>query len=795
MRDQLARRSSKLVGRSKKTSGSVGRVGVRAADRRIWAAREASIYKGLLPGDLPLKSLKLRRLQSLAKGRDYTAMMKEVTPALFKRSLRDKTARKALLQVEKRFLREAERLLDKGKYMAAAKLLDRVIRFRGPLRSKAEALRERVAARAKSERLLSRRAKRTGANGEKKKALKKNGGRAQVKKLLPPKVAGTEKGVRKAAKKPERKPDKKKIKKGDASGAKKRVTSLEESVRGGRSTAYVADYPVAKEIVDGNRGNGGGAGGGDGQRRRVEAKEETEVLRRTPHMDLSSGVAPLAPLAEFEVYVSVDTRAARSGEEIQGLELEGPASQKEFQVQVTLVVSGHFESLGEGTQPMTILRSGDSAPVIFKVRCVAEFPAEGNGALSALFKYEGHPCGRVTRHFKIENAKLVFAPAAAASMPTEAGKAAAPIPSALEPKIAAMSGLDPYDLTISVIDTGENDGRHFRLMADSVSTGEQLDVPWTLGEKTDQIVRNYMDRFIAKGLKPTKRLAELKGAGAQLFAATPKEFQQLFWKVIDSGKPLKTIMVVSDEPYIPWELMVPRRTVAGKLVDRSPLGVEFCVGRWIRPDYTSAPQQIRIDRTYVVAPKYVIATKNLRFAPQEAAFVCSNFKPSEQITPADIDQINDALRDKGATLLHFVCHGAASSGSDQTIYLQDMVNNLSSSAVDGLDGFVTGFPRDHTFVFLNACEVGRMTPALVGIGGLPNTFLKLGASGVVAALWSVKDDLAHEVAEKFYKRVIAEPETPFAEILRDIRARAYSGDAEDTYAAYCFYGSPLAKRR
>jgi hypothetical protein len=364
----------------------------------------------------------------------------------------------------------------------------------------------------------------------------------------------------------------------------------------------------------------------------------------------------------------------------------------------------------------------------------------------------------------------------------------------LQAKVAAVAGLDPYDLMISIIDTGENDGRHFRLMVDSPPTGKQVDVLWTLSDKTDQIVRNYMNRFVAKGLKPTTRLAELKGAGVQLFAATPKEFQQLFWELIDAGKLPKTIMVVSDEPYLPWELMVPRRTVAGKLEARSPLGVEFCVGRWVRMDYTSAPQQIQLDKTYVVAPKYVIATKNLKFAPQEAAFVCSSFQPSEQIDPADIDRINDSLRDKGASLLHFVCHGAAGTGGDQTIYLQDMVNNLSSSTVDGLDGFVTGFPRDHTFVFLNACEVGRTAPALVGSGGFASTFLKLGASGVVAALWSVKDDLAHEVAEKFYKRMIAEPETPFAEILRDIRAQAYSGNAEDTYAAYCFYGSPLAKR-
>jgi hypothetical protein len=56
----------------------------------------------------------------------------------------------------------------------------------------------------------------------------------------------------------------------------------------------------------------------------------------------------------------------------------------------------------------------------------------------------------------------------------------------------------------------------------------------------------------------------------------------------------------------------------------------------------------------------------------------------------------------------------------------------------------------------------------------------------------VKDSIAHEVAVEFYTEALANPKRPFADILRDIRAKAYADDAgEDTYAAYCFYGDPL----
>ena len=63
---------------------------------------------------------------------------------------------------------------------------------------------------------------------------------------------------------------------------------------------------------------------------------------------------------------------------------------------------------------------------------------------------------------------------------------------------------------------------------------------------------------------------------------------------------------------------------------------------------------------------------------------------------------------------------------------------------------------------------------------------------VVAPLWSVKDTFAHEVALDFYQAAIDDPQRPFADILKDIRAKSYAeGGAEDTYAAYCFYGDPL----
>jgi CHAT domain-containing protein len=141
-------------------------------------------------------------------------------------------------------------------------------------------------------------------------------------------------------------------------------------------------------------------------------------------------------------------------------------------------------------------------------------------------------------------------------------------------------------------------------------------------------------------------------------------------------------------------------------------------------------------------------------------------------------------------LLHFVCHGAACKVLGiQSLYLES--GQFTSLQLKGIE---RSKRLTYPFVFLNACEVGRLIPTLAGVGGFASEFIDRGAMGVVAPLWSVKDGCAHEVAIAFYDRIRTMPPLSFAEIIRQIRSRAYSGPTagEDTYAAYCFYGDPLA---
>jgi CHAT domain len=428
----------------------------------------------------------------------------------------------------------------------------------------------------------------------------------------------------------------------------------------------------------------------------------------------------------------------------------------------------------------------EAAPFELAVKPADALRTDVPPLITALFFHNGRPSGKVTR------------------VVTIAGLAAAATPPGRPARVELQDARMP-DLCITIRATEANDGSRFECTL-CTPLLDPYKVPtttaWNLPGVAEQLVRGYMQAFTRKQPAPGSPpaivtsgraavVAELQGAGIELFQAAPKSFQKLFWELVGADKLPREICIVSEEPYIPWELMIPRRRRAdGQVETRKPLGVEFPVGRWIPPDFVAGRTRIPLTDGYVIAPKYA-SRRALAFSDAEQTLLMQNFA-AEPISPATFAQIAEKLTSAGRSLVHFVCHGKDGGGGRQVLELENN-EELSSSQLLGIVGLERVFARNRPFVFLNACEVGRGTAALVGLGGFATSFIELGASGVIAPLWSVKDKIAHHVAETFYNSVKSEPGTPFAEIIRRLRAKAYESDsAEDTYAAYCFYGDPCA---
>jgi hypothetical protein len=255
----------------------------------------------------------------------------------------------------------------------------------------------------------------------------------------------------------------------------------------------------------------------------------------------------------------------------------------------------------------------------------------------------------------------------------------------------------------------------------------------------------------------------------------------LYWRLIDAKTPPKSILVMSVERSVPWELMIPN---AADREDGDPLGVACSVGRWFNESNRGPDEFIPLRDSLVLAPDY--ASDKLPHAQAECDLVLKTF-PGHPV-PATYDELDMFYRKNSASLLHFACHG-----EDATLQAIRLLNKqrLSAAQVRG-GGLGRACRAKGPLVFLNACEVGRPGIGLTSPSGFAAQLIASQCGAVIAPLWEVDDKIAHQVAVSFYEEVTKDPRKPFAEVLRDLRARAYAEDGADSYAAYCFYGHPLA---
>ena len=549
------------------------------------------------------------------------------------------------------------------------------------------------------------------------------------------------------------------------------------------------DSPLASDEVPGmRRRRGGGSGnrgrsGGKITRPESNVSKETEVINkseldrsvieRVPHIDAIHD-GPVRPGDVFDIALYLDTLPRRAGET--GFNL---VARSGSEVEVNIITSSHFRLQGGGTAKFKISAKDARIDVSrFTLTCVE--PSEwgdGQPSVIAIFFVDSRPCGKVARTIDVAGIDAVEA-------------------KDIEGRIEiGINGLPPADLTVTVVsDRSFNDGRHFWCWVSTPHLAryrQRVRGPWVLKDVTQKIVEGFMDKFTSADTRKAQLISALSGAGVLLFEASPDIFQEVFWDLIDRSLPLRTIAIVSEEPFIPWELMIPGRLVKGRHQEReNPLGVDFDIGRWTDERIIAPARQIVLSDSHVVAPTYE-GEMVLNQAAAEAQMVFAQY-PGTPITPTDFEGLEMALGSVGRSLVHFVCHGKDETGGLQAIYLE-AGDELTSASILRMKGVSEIFAEKRPVVFLNACEVGRGAPALVGLGGFVSSFIRLGATAVIAPLWSVDDVAAHAIAEEFYRAVRERPGTPFSRIFSEIRAKAYDRSVgEDTYAAYCFYGDPYA---
>jgi hypothetical protein len=312
-------------------------------------------------------------------------------------------------------------------------------------------------------------------------------------------------------------------------------------------------------------------------------------------------------------------------------------------------------------------------------------------------------------------------------------------------------------------------------------------------EYVDGLYTSIEQRWLSSGGDQVAFQQELRAFGGQMFDQLfPAELQGLLW---DNRRKLRQLMVVSEECFIPWELVHLKQR--GKPLPKDTLFLgQFGMVRWLHGTFPK-PLQFRTRRGKVrsLCPEYVNPDWALPQVAQEAEFVADRLGA----VPVKATQlvVQDLVAGGGFDLLHFAGHGVASGGdmSAAKILLSGRVEggqyveeSISATTVEQTANLADE-KGNGPLVVLNACQVGRVSHQLSSLGGFAEAFLRGGAGGFVSSLWSVGDEPARAFVETLYRKLLAGQTISEAAVAARAAARL-QGDA--TWLAYVVYAHPAA---
>jgi hypothetical protein len=295
-----------------------------------------------------------------------------------------------------------------------------------------------------------------------------------------------------------------------------------------------------------------------------------------------------------------------------------------------------------------------------------------------------------------------------------------------------------------------------------------------------QAARDILDKYRAVNKLTTKRerIAKATSIGVELWWMLPDGFRDFYWDELHEGQS-RSIAIYSQEPYIPWELIVPQRRRGGRT--EPMLGVAFSVARWKQGRHF--PDPVVVSGVSVIAPEYAVGA--LPEAAKEAEDLIVKFGAKR--VAGSRSAVNKLLRSRGTQLIHFAGHGSYDPAN-----VDDSEIRLADGALVPGDLFNASIGKnERPFVFLNACQVGEAGWDLTQIGGWAEAFCAVGFSGFVGPYWKVNDLVARKAARVFYAALDANQ--TIGEAMQAVRRRFLEDDdypAHTSWLAYSLHCQP-----
>lgn len=494
--------------------------------------------------------------------------------------------------------------------------------------------------------------------------------------------------------------------------------------------------------------------------------------------------------ARFRAVVGLDDVPGPEGADAaMSLTAVGPT----FDMDVQLVAEG-FTVEGSARQRLHVSRDDLAAAEVTFELVAPAVTAPHRAKLEVQYAHGGLPVGRAWH-------EVIVSPGTAPEN-TTVGIGASPV--------AIESGDGQVDLTVVAVASDLPGTLLWTFFAPSA-----VDLP------TDPVARDLQaasaEAFATQQVITLGRSAgsdlesqELEGVSRIIADVLPPDFWRVLADVAGVLDRPPTILFVTSDPWIPWELAsTDADYLPPEVVDQDVpafLGAQFVVGRWLQPARVGRverpmlppPTTHAVSRLCLVVGDYA-AAQGLRPLPEaiEEGEHLERTYPSVRRTATAkelVEVFEDQVRDDGQeveiSVLHMACHGQLDPTNTRWSGIvlapgegEAAPSRFTATMVRGSE--LTR--RRRPFVFLNACQVGQATEGLGDFAGMPGAFVREGACGFVAPLWEVDDRLARQAAIDLYRAALEE-DVSVGEALR--RYRAAWGPGESSRLAYVYYGHP-----
>ena len=258
----------------------------------------------------------------------------------------------------------------------------------------------------------------------------------------------------------------------------------------------------------------------------------------------------------------------------------------------------------------------------------------------------------------------------------------------------------------------------------------------------------------------------------------------------------KSFLVITDEPFIPWELIWPYGYQGETWEDEAPWCLTMRMTRWLHRDQEGSglqgpPTHLDLERFAFVGPTQTNLTAvssegaDLKALMQQAGV--SDTSPQFNT----LEQVTSLLESGDYDWFHLASHGefTAEEPDRDSVLLLEGNQRFTPNSLIGPEVQGHLFQQRPGFV-LNACHSGRQGFALTQLGGWVNRLVGSGAGLFMGPLWTVTDESARRFAKHFYA-LLLEGDT-VAQALHGAR-EVIRQTGDPTWLAYSVYAHPNAR--